>query len=104
MMPALPSLGERGVPPDCQPLAGDVPCLLVSAGDVLARDVRGAPVVAALAFGDLGEGRQAEAADAAQPLLTETANGYVRMTETASRRLRRDNRGAEPVLDRFYFT
>ena len=24
LMPVLPSLGERGVPPGCQPLAGDV--------------------------------------------------------------------------------
>jgi hypothetical protein len=37
--------------------------------DVVVGDARGAPVVAALAFGDLGQGRQAGAVDAAQPPL-----------------------------------
>jgi hypothetical protein len=65
-VPVLPAFGERGVPSRCQPLAGDVYGLPVGAGDVRAGDVRGAPVVASLAFCDLGQGRQARTVDAAR--------------------------------------
>jgi hypothetical protein len=65
----LPALSERGVPAVFKPLRGDVSCLPVGWLDGAVGDARGAPVVAALAFGGLGEGGQAGAVDAAQPLL-----------------------------------
>jgi hypothetical protein len=68
-VPVVPAFGECGMPVGFQPLPGDVLGLPVSAGDVLVGDVRGAPIVAALAVGDLGQGRQAGTVDATQPLL-----------------------------------
>ena len=67
-VPVVPAFGERGMPSGCEPLTGDVPGLLVGACDVRVWEVPGAPVVAALAAGDLGQGRQAGTVDAAQPL------------------------------------
>src|SRR5580700_2236234 len=55
-VPVVPAFGERGMPAGFQPLPGDVLGLPVSTGDVLVGDVRSAPVVAALAVGDLGQG------------------------------------------------